>query len=47
MKIRKIALSVGLTENDYYVVINDIYYIRITEKQFKEFAKALNIKIDS
>lgn len=41
-----IALEKSITDNKYYLVINDSFYIDITEEMFFELAKFLNIEVE-
>ena len=40
-----IALEKSITDDAYYLVINDIYYKTITEEEFYELTKFLNIQL--
>lgn len=42
-----IALEKSLTSDRYSVVINDCFYITISDREFYDLAKFLGIKIDT
>ena len=40
-----ISLEKSITNNEFYVVINETFYITITEKTFEELAQHLGMSI--